>query len=430
VGVDLDTVVTNARWLNPDGKFDEGYIVISSGRISKLGRGREPDAGSSVDARGMTVLPGSIDSHTHFREPGQMYKEGIWNGSRAALKGGVTTVLDMPNNKPPCNTLKRLEEKKNRFTRKCLVNWGLHVEASGAGNVPPSSSCASAKIYMAKSSASRPLTDVAALAAVFSRYRIISIHAEDETKFIRNIKTHHIARPKEAIASALEKIESAYESTPENVRPRVVLCHISTSMEVDWLAGMKRKGADIWGETCPHYLFFTQDDYLTGGSQYKVNTPLREESDRRAVIKALAEGPIDFLSTDHAPHTPAEKASADPPSGIASIEWYQQLLLHLVDKGRLSWKRFHEVSSANAAACYEIESRGEILEGNWADLTAVSDIRDPSPSLRDDIITKAAFNPYGGFDFKKEVVTVLVNGNVCYRDGEYVGKRAGMEVYI
>jgi dihydroorotase len=490
----VDTIIHNARWLNRRGEFESGHIVITDGRIAKLSCDPAPASADALDASGMTVLPGAIDSHTHFREPGQVYKEGIVNGSKAAMKGGVTTVLDMPNNKPPCNTEERLAEKRKLFSEKCLVNWGLHIEASAGthqssssgpsgGRLPSSSAVASAKIYMAKSSDSDPITDPETLASVFSRYRVVSIHAEDETLLKPQENVHHKARPKEAIASALDKIEVAYQLLPDISRPRVVLCHVSTALEAQWLLKMKEAGADIWGETCPHYLFFTCDDYLAKGARFKVNTPLRDESDRRAVTKALIEGPVDFLSTDHAPHTPEEKKSDNPPSGIASIEWYLQILLHLVDEGHLTWKRFLEVSSANAAGCYSIQGRGDIREGNWADLVLVSEFsegshRDPartsdisegsrqdpartsdifegsrqdpartsdlseeiyqdaaagsgSPgeSHADEIITKAAFNPYADIGFRKRIRAVFVNGNLCYRDGALVGAHKGMEVY-
>jgi dihydroorotase len=346
----------------------------------------------------------------------------------AALKGGVTTLLDMPNNRPPTTSPARLDRKRTRFGEKCLVNWGLHLQGTtgmrGEGRRTPA---ASVKIYMSRASQAAAVTEVPQLAAIFGRYQRVSIHAEDETRFLAPARrTHAEARPVAAIASALEKIEAALRSLPPARRCRLVLCHVSTAIELAWLARMKGEGMDVWGETCPHYWLFTQEDQLIKGSLLKVNPPLRDPADREAILAALAGGPLDLVSSDHAPHTRAEKAAASPPSGIAGIEWMLPLLLSLVLEGRMGWQRFHQLAVENPCRCYGLTGRDGIRVGNWADLVLVAPHDEPLDSGPS--ITGAGICPYAGLRLRMRVATTWVNGIAKYVAGEFPDETPGMEV--
>ncbi|HHJ53126.1 MAG TPA: hypothetical protein ENJ89_08015 [Caldithrix abyssi] len=423
-------LIKNARWLTPTGAFGRGTIRIEQGRIAELNARSGAREGESVfDARGMLILPGAIDPHVHFREPGQIYKEGIANASRAALKGGVTTVLDMPNNKPPCSTATRLAEKKELFRKKCLVNWGLHFHASHRMEEDVAGQVKAVKIYMAKSSALPAITEPEELEHIFRSYPVISIHAEDETAFAHDLPPdapHHVRRPVAAVSRALEKIEQALKRMESPQCPRVIICHMNTKVEVDWLTRMKNEGFDVWGETAPHYLYFTQEDYMAKGAFYQVNPPLRTEQDRQALLQALSDGRIDFIGTDHAPHSPEEKKSDVPPSGIAGIEWLTPLMLHLVDEGKLSWERLHRVLNAGAAECYAIENRSGIAPGNFADLVFVKEFR--KPDLEEQVQTRVGVNLYESWTLNWRVMATMVNGEFKYRDGVFVSRTTGMEV--
>jgi dihydroorotase len=452
-------LLMNATWLTPGGEFATGTIKMRAGIIERLGEMPPVPAQGEIvfDGSGFLILPGLIDAHVHLREPGQEYKEGITNGSLAAAAGGVTTLFDMPNNRPPCSSDELLRQKKELFRAKCLTNWGLHVEA--ATHVPRVSdtAIASAKVYMAKSSSNPALHDCSTLAWVFERYKRVTIHAEDETLFPlfgsnaaqtgwqRSLKNndepkeghgasarpayHHDARPREAVRSALAKIEKAYESLPGARRPRLVLCHIATAEELQWVCSMKERGHEIYAETCPHYWRFTQQDYLERGAALKVNPPLRTADDRRAIIEALANGGLDFVSTDHAPHTQAEKANPrNPPSGIAGIEWLMPLLLQLVDDGIIGWDRLAQLGWENAARCYDIIGRDGIRVGNAGDLVLVE--KAPfrrTPSLP--TITRAGTTLYEGELFGYRVFATIVNGSIVQQNGAIVNRGAGQEVY-
>ncbi len=423
-------LIKNARWLTETGTFRQGMIRIEQGVITELGKhltaaGEEAE----FDAHRMLVLPGAIDPHVHFREPGQIYKEGILNASKAALKGGVTTALDMPNNKPPCSTVKRLQEKKNLFREKCLINWGLHFHASHHMEEEVADRVKAVKIYMATSSALPAITEPKELQHIFRSYPVVSIHAEDETEFDSSPQAgslHHVRRPKHAVETALKKIEQALKKLSPAERPRVIICHMNTALEVDWLQRMKSKGFDIWGETAPHYLYFTQEDYMAKGALYQVNPPLRTEQDRQYLLQALSDGRIDFIGTDHAPHTMEEKMSDVPPSGIAGIEWLLPLMLNLVDQGQLSWERLHQVLTTNAADCYAIKKRNGITEGNFADLVFVKEFR--KPDITEDVQTKAGVNLYDSWTLRWRVMATMVNGTFKYREGKFISDTTGMEV--
>ena len=389
----------------------------------------------------------------HFREPGQLKKEGILNGSRAALKGGVTTVLDMPNNRPPTTTRERFDEKLARFAKKSRVNYGLFFHAEPEGEASPADS-AGAKIYMAKASEVDAVGDADVLEAIFRKHRRVTVHAEDEREFstvwkksaevfhgVENgagaaggpdgeeaARDHHARRPRRAVRQALESIETAWRRIPRAERPRLVLAHCATADEVEWVASMKRRGYDVWAETCPHYFLLTQEDYQRVGPRLQVNPPLRSEADRAAVMEGARSGGIDFVSTDHAPHLGGEKESALPPSGIAGIEWLAPILLTLALRGEFSWQRYLEMASARAASCYGLADRGVIREGAWADLT-VAEWGPVSLTGDEAIVTRANWNPYGEWEMSARVRAVLVNGQVAWMDGRGRNARYGRGVY-
>ena len=468
--------IDNACWLGEDAWFHWGTLFVENGRIARLVSDHASDdpakgpaaaalrwggGARRLDAANLFIVPGLIDAHVHLREPGQEYKEGIANGTAAALKGGVTTVLDMPNNVPPIVSLSRLDAKRALFAEKARVNYGLFLQARMGGPRAPETA-AGVKIYMSKASALAAVRDVDVLAEIFRRQARIVLHAEDEQKFSTVWKksfhsveksgpvfhgveksfpqcgktpaaplVHHLQRPRAAVAAALKNIETALRRAPAKERPRLVIAHCNTVEEVEWLRRMKRLGHDVWGETCPHYFLFTEQDYLERGSALQVNPPLRTAEDRAAILDGVKNGGIDFVSTDHAPHLPQEKASAAPPSGIAGIEWLGPILLTLVKRGEISWKRYLELSGGNAAQCFGIEGRGGIREGAWADLAFAETGKKPKDGKAppEKIVTRAAVHPYEKFEFAARIRATMVNGHVAWLDGRLRHGVHGQEVY-
>ena len=424
--------IDDACWLGDDGWFHRGTIRIADGRIAKL----ESDFASDAPGGDEIVVPGLIDAHVHLREPGQAYKEGIANGTAAALKGGVATVLDMPNNRPPIATRELFEKKRALFAHKARVNYGLFWQAPDGGEPAPETA-AGAKIYMAQSSSLPAIGDADALARIFRVQDLVVVHAEDERRFFHGVEktfpqcgklSHHLRRPRTAVLAALASLEIALRKTPAKARPRLVLAHCGTVEELAWVRKMKRAGYDVWAETCPHYFLLTEEDYLRRGAALQVNPPLRSAEDRAAMYEAVRNGGIDFVSTDHAPHAPAEKAGQNPPSGIAGIEWLGPILLTLAKRGEITWKRYLELSGQNAARCFGIEGRGGIREGAWADLAFVAFDKTAKPA-REKVATRAQFRPYAEFDFAARVRAMRINGQAAWSEGRARPGVRGKEVF-
>jgi len=463
--------VVNATWVGPGGVVASGTLAGAAGRL-ELYPGSTPElppATTVLDGTGFLVFPGCTDAHVHFREPGQSAKEGIANGSRAALAGGVTTVLDMPNNRPPCSTPARLEHKRALFQRKSAVNWGLFVQASpdtaqwtveslrtgsqepnlrefdlrvpgrrgGSGlsrferNGTGRTGFVGAKIYLARSSVLPALRDPTVLRRIFETFSLVAVHAEDEREFRTGTDLpHHVARPAGSIASALSLVEGTLRSLAPGLRPRVVICHASSTEEIRWLVRMKDDGFDVWGETCPQYLWLMQDDYLLYGAGLKVNPPLRTTADAMALRHALRDGVLDFLSTDHAPHLPSEKGGSAPPSGMPGVEWYLPNAWRLVDDEGIGMERLLDVTCVAAARCYGLSGRDGLRPGNHADFVLVRTGRvAPHPRLP---ITKAGYCPYsssiGDCAWGLEVAATVVGGVLRFHEGRFLPGPPGQEV--
>jgi dihydroorotase len=438
----MDLILRNVIWLDRSGRLRQGNIQVGGQRILRadgntLDRPWPASPGTPRPTPPLTFgkgyiqgegrllcLPGIIDSHVHFRQPGDALKEGLANGSRAALKGGVTTVLDMPNNRPPCTTTRRLEQKNRLFNGRCRVNWGLHAQAVPRRR-PALHGALSGKIYMARSSPLPAVTGHEALCTILSNWPTVTLHAEHESFFVPEACFHDERRPMGAVSAALAAVEKALRSLTSDRRPRLVLCHIASRLEVDWLRRMKRDGFSVWGETCPHYCLLTQKDARASGGKLKVNPPLRTPDDRAAVLTALANCTIDFLATDHAPHTPREKADTNAPSGIPGIEWFGPAALHLVRSRAIDWQRYYELTCAGPSHCYNLVDRDGIGPGNFADLA----IYHPAcPSGTDRITTRAGYNPFAHLELPAGPLATIVNGSLQYVAGKFPGEAAGLEV--
>ncbi|RCK78314.1 MAG: Dihydroorotase [Candidatus Ozemobacter sibiricus] len=407
-----------ARWLGPDGEWREGAILLDRGRLTcRPGRPTLPGDGPIVDGRDRLILPGLFDPHVHFRQPGRAAVEGIARGSQAALAGGVTDLLEMPNTRPPTSTPARLRAKAEWFRRHAATAWGLFGLANGrwpeepsgtavpgrgwpghAPTTPELAAFVATKVFMARSGACPAVTAVDQLARLFARFPLLAIHAEDETAFppAASGLAHDEARPRLAILEALRKIDAALHQVRAagHPPPRLVLLHLSTREEVAWVERMKDAGWDIRAETCFHYLFFTATTERERGPRYRVNPPLRDEADRQALRDAVRRGVIDFLASDHAPHPPAEKARPQgAPSGMPGVEWFLPLLARLVEEGLLTWAQAIRVGVTNAAAAYGRPRAGRLADGEPADLLLIrrTDPAEPLPTP----ITGAGYDPYG-----------------------------------
>lgn len=375
------------------------HILIKGGKIEGIYR-EKPFAERQIDACQNIVIPGMIDPHVHFRDPGLSHKETFFTGSCAAAAGGITSVIDMPNTEPPAISSALLDEKR-RVASKSIVDYGFHFGAAmgNSSEIRSASNTASTKLFMNLSTGRMMVEGPAMIEDIFRASRIVSVHAEAEK-----------------VAEAVAFSKSA--------KKRLYLCHLSLREEVDFIR--KAKDERIFCEATPHHLFLTDKDAkkLRGFGMMKPS--LKSRDDQRALWEALNDGIIDTVGTDHAPHTIDEKKSKSPPSGVTGCETALPLLLDAVNSGKLSLRRVVELTSRNPAGVFGIENKGIIAPGYDADLTVV-DMNMKKKVENRNLFTKCGWSPFDGKILKGWPVMTIVRGNVVF-DGSGIYEIPGREI--
>ena len=414
-------------------------VRTDSGTIVAVADAVDPDpVDRVVDADGRLLLPGAIDAHVHFREPGDAHKETWTTGSRSAAAGGVTTVVDQPNTTPPTVTRETFDRKAELATAS-YVDYGLNGGVTSAWE--PDSLFdrplfALGEVFLADSTGGMGI-DTDRFAAAVDRAAdagvTVTVHAEDATRFDETARDNDTGgagrdadaaywsqyRPAEAEAAAVEEaveIGSAAGAT-------IHIAHTSTPEGVD--------AAAAGGATCeatPHHLFLSQADATELGTYGRMNPPLRSEARRQALWDRLVDGTIDIVATDHAPHTTAEKETGlwDAPSGVPGVETMLPLLLERARRGEISYERVRDVTAANVASVFELPTKGRIAAGNDADLVLV----DPERTREihgGDLHSNCGWTPFEGVTGVFPSLT-MVRGTVVYEDGEFVGDAVGENV--
>jgi dihydroorotase len=383
-----------------------------------------------IDAKGMIVLPGLIDVHVHFREPGDIQKEDFLTGSRAAAAGGVTTVLDMPNNKPPITNAAALEDKRE-LAKKSIVNYGFYFGATSNNidEIKKAKNIAGVKTYMGSSTGNLLVTDDSALGRIFSSGELIAVHAEDEEMMLKNAeryKNEHNAeihgkvRSQECAAAAVKKAVDI----AKKYNTKLHICHSSTEEEMRLIAAAK-KDANISCEVTPHHLFLTAAAMRKLGNFAKMNPPLRSKSDVEALWKGISRGVVDIIATDHAPHTIEEKEVDywKAPSGVPGVETMLPLLLNAVNNNILSLQQLVKLTSENPAERFGIKNKGKIIARADADLVIV-DMKKEKTIKNSEIVSKCAWTPFDGWKVKGRVIATIANGEIIYRSGEFIEVKA------
>jgi len=380
-----------------DGGLEETNILAEDGVIK--GIGDNLDASRIFDAKGCTVIPGVIDSHVHFREPGYEQKEDFYTGSCAAAAGGVTTVLDMPNTNPPTLTHESLELKR-KLARKSIVNYGFHFGSSNYNveEIKTARNVASTKVFLNDSTLA--VTDIKALEAIFAASKLVTCHADEKTA-----------------AKALKLSDRTM--TP------LCMCHVNSKEYVKLLEKRAAAGK-LYVEVAPHHLFLTRDyeDMLKGFVHVKPGLGYR--GDIEALWQAVNSGIVSTIASDHAPHTIEEKNSKNPPPGMPGVETMLPLLLNAVNEKKLTLKRMVELVSTNPARIFGLKNKGLIREGYDADLTVV-DMRLIKKVKNANMHSKCGWTPYNGMSLWGWPVATIVNGNIAY-DGTIHNDFTGKEV--
>ena len=393
-------------------------ILISGERIAAVGPKVRPTANAKVvNASGLLVLPGLVDAHVHLREPGSEQKEDFATGTRAALAGGVTTVLVMPNTSPPTTDATSLANVTALATRKAVCDFGFFLGAtlSNAFEAGTLTDAVGLKVYMGSSTGTLLVNEFGAQYLHFKSYPAqcpIVVHAEDETA-VRWFARQGQRRP--PLCAALETARALVLA--EHLRRRVHICHLSTAHELELVQAAKARGVLVTCEVAPHHLFLTSEAEQQLGPLAKMNPPLRSRADRAALWDRLVW--IDAIASDHAPHTLEEKQASmtDAPAGVPGLETMLPLLLTAVSEGRLELSDLVRLTSSGPAAIFDLSHKGRVAPDYDADLVLV----DPEAwwTIEEKRLwTKCAWTPFAGWRVKGRVEQVYLRGRLAYANGE------------
>lgn len=437
MGEQFDLVVRGGICLTPSGRIGTD-IGVRDGRIAAIGDLAGADANQVLEARGLHVLSGVIDTQVHFREPGNEHKEDLECGTRAAVLGGVTAVFEMPNTDPSTTTGKALQDKIDRATGRAWCDFAFFVGAAkenvtrlaGLEHLP---GCCGIKIFMGSSTGTLLVREKSLLREVLRRgRRRIAIHAEDEDRlqerfeFARDGKMpycHPIWRDEQTAILATKKIIGLARETGR----RIHVLHVTTHQEMPILAEHKDL---VTVEVTPQHLTLAAPDaYDRLGTLAQMNPPIRDEQHRDGLWRALDAGVVDVIGSDHAPHTLEEKSKTypDTPSGMPGVQTLAPVMLNHVNEGRLTLERFVDLTSAGPARIYNMVRKGRIAVGYDGDFTIV-DLKAKRIIENRNMATKSGWTPFDGMKVNGWPVATVIRGNIVMRDDEVQGGQIGQTV--
>ncbi|HAC65383.1 MAG TPA: dihydroorotase [Cyanothece sp. UBA12306] len=419
-------LIRHAQILLPDGQFLLGDILTQGGTILKVAPEiSAQDIDNIIDATGLTLLPGVIDPQVHFREPGLEHKEDLFTATCACAKGGVTSFLEMPNTRPLTITQAALDDKLQLAAQKCLVNYGFFIGAT-PDHLPDlltANPTCGIKIFMGSSHGALLVSREAQLEPIFAEgSRLIAVHAEDQARIIqRRQEFAGITDP--AIHSQIQDEEAALNATKlalklsKKYQRRLHILHLSTGIEAQFLR--ENKPSWVTAEVTPQHLLLNTEAYEKIGTLAQMNPPLRSPENNTILWQALLDGVIDFIATDHAPHTLEEKAKGYPnsPSGMPGVETSLPLMLTQAKSGRCSIAQVVNWMSTAVAKAYKIPNKGLIEPGYDADLVLV-DLENYYPVKRETLQTKCGWSPFEGWELTGWPMVTIVGGKVVYDRGE------------
>jgi dihydroorotase len=432
----FDLVLKGGTVVNQDGTGVRD-IGVRAGRVASIGAIEAGKAAEVIDAKGLHILPGVIDTQVHFREPGLEHKEDLETGSRAAVLGGVTAVFEMPNTRPPTTSAEALADKVARARGRMLCDFAFYVGATrdnieALAGLERLEGAAGVKVFAGSSTGDLLVDDEESLERILTRIRRRSAyHSEDEARLKARMGLRREGDP--SSHPEWRDAEAALISTKrlvrlaETLKKRVHILHVSTADEMAFLAGHKG-----WAsvEVTPHHLTLVAPDcYRELGSYAQMNPPVRDEAHRRAIWEALANGVVDVLGSDHAPHTREEKEHAYPAShsGMTGVQTLVPVMLDHVNAGRLSLERFVDLTSAGPQRLFGIRGKGRIAVGYDADLTVV-DLKRKETITNDWIASRCGWTPYHGRKVTGWPVGTFVRGRKVMWQGELPEEAHGAPV--
>ena len=437
-------LIKNATIVN-EGALFTADVLIENNYISKIAlSGINTKSDQIIDGSGKYLFPGCIDDQVHFREPGLVHKGEIYTEAKAAVAGGITSYMEMPNTIPNVFTQKLLEEKYQRATEVSLANFSFFMGASNENidevlKTNPQNVCG-IKVFMGSSTGNMLVDKQEALETIFSKCKLlIATHCEDEA-IIKNNMAHYKELFGEDVPIEFHPLirseEACYKSTSlavelaKKYNTRLHVLHISTAKELslfDNKTPLKQKR--ITAEACIHHLWFSDEDYKTKGASIKWNPAVKTSNDRNLILKGLLDNKIDVIATDHAPHTEEEKKQSyfKAPSGGPLVQHSLVAMLELYHKGKISLEKIAEKMSHAVADCFQINKRGYIREGYYADLVLV-DLNSSWLVDKSNILYKCGWSPFEGYTFHSTVTHTIINGNLIYENGKFNELKKGMRL--
>jgi dihydroorotase len=434
------TLITNAKIVN-EGKVFEGDVLIKGAFIEKIGKNLTEPQATVIDANGRLLMPGAIDDQVHFREPGLTHKGNIFTESRAAVAGGVTSFMEMPNTNPPAFTQALLEDKYQIAARTALANYSFFMGTSNDNleevlKTDIKNICG-LKIFMGSSTGNLLVDDPKTLEAVFSKFpSLIATHCEDEPTIRKNlivfkerygescpVQYHPEIRSKEACY----KSSSFAVGLAKKHGTRLHILHISTAKETslfDNSIPLEKK--KITAEACIHHLWFNDADYERLGMNIKWNPAIKTAHDQQEIFKAVLDNRIDVIATDHAPHTIEEKQNNyfNAPSGGPLVQHSVVAMLEFFKQGKISLEKVVEKMCHNPAILFQIDRRGFVREGYFADL-ALIDLNKPWTVGKENILAKCGWSPFEGQTFQSKITDTWISGHHAYANSQFNEAKMG-----
>ena len=433
-------LISNARLVN-EGEIRDADVLISGERIEKIGTGIGADENTDVlDAKGKLLLPGMIDDQVHFREPGLTNKGDLATESAAAVAGGITTFMDMPNVNPQTTNREALADKYRLAEGRCRANYGFYLGATNRNieeikALQVGESCG-IKAFMGASTGDMLVDNPEALEKLFEHAPVIVLthcehsptirdnEAKAKAEFGENVPMSEHPRIRSANACLLSSSQAVDMARRHDSLLHVL--HLTTAIEMGLFSKGHRSEKRITAEVCVHHLWFDESRYEELGTRIKCNPAIKTADDRAALIKAVNDDRIDIIATDHAPHTISEKGKTyfKAPAGLPLVQHVMLCLFDMAHDGHLDYVRIADKTSHAVADIFGVVDRGYVREGYFADLVLMDPAKPYDVNSRN-MLAKCHWSPFEGHTFRSTVDTTIVNGNIVYADGELTGEIAG-----
>lgn len=441
----MNKLIIHNGFIVNENKIFKGSIIIEGDKISEIREKIDLDLYPDFEifnAENLHVIPGIIDTHVHFREPGLTEKADIYTESRAAAVGGVTSFFDMPNTNPQTTTLKNLQQKFTIADQKSLINFSFFIGAANDNQTElkqlKPKEVAGIKLFYASSTGNMLVDKFEAIENIFKTAKVpVAIHSEEQSIIMENYKKiskeneiilpehHEFIRSEEACFVAtknLVELANKYST-------KVHFLHISTEKELELFSSKNTDNKNITAEVSPNHLYFDSSDYKEQKMKIKCNPSIKNKQNKTTLLKGLITDKIDTIATDHAPHIFEHKLKKyeQAPSGIPSIQHSLNIMLEFVHQKKINLEKVVEKMCHNPAKIFDISKRGFIKKDYWADI-AIVDLNSKTKVLKNDLLYKCGWSPLEGKTFNSKIISTIVNGKFVYKNNTIIENNAAMKI--